>query len=229
MKAIDLAYSSDRNEEERYRRFPNYKEPTHTSNQARRMIVHLLKDAIDERIPSPSHNSEDCFIRKSPATIKLFAPIAEYSLPRQWKTMAWLERGYAFDKYPSVVAMSGWTHGDEITTVSGRNWTSEVIRIADVIGHVFQPDGRDRGVPGQFHACHAEKQLMAYFISRHVFLKPDEGGPLCQLATAMPPVMLKEAKILITSPPCEDCTRFKQILNQDLDLKISLHQMKEKV
>jgi hypothetical protein len=83
----------------------------------------------------------------------------------------------AENKYPPVVAMSGWSHRDTITTVSGRDWTSEVTRTGSIIGHVPQSDERrDRGVPGQLHACHAEKQLIAYFISRHVFSSPKSGG-----------------------------------------------------
>lgn len=258
-KAIHLADSSDRNEEERYWRSGEehqvYKEVTRTANQARRMIVHLLEDAIDETIPGPNNNFENHVFQKSlPGTIKLVAPIAEYPISRPWKTIARLERG---NKYPSVAAMSGWSHGDTITTVSGRDWTSEVIRIAEIIGHILQPDERrDRGVPGQFYACHAEKQLIAYFISRHVFLEPeirapkkrrytmdpqylttkdlveafrrkaelesDEGGPLRQLATAMPPVMLKQATILVSSPPCQDCTLFKDLVNLSLGLNIPL-------
>jgi hypothetical protein len=41
---------------------------------------------------------------------------------------------------------------------------------------------------------------------RKAELESDEGGPLRQLATVMLPIMLKEATILISSPPCEDCT-----------------------
>jgi len=258
-KAIHLADYSDRNEEERYwhwgREHQVYREAIRTANQARRIVVHLLEDAIDETIPDPNNNFENHVFQKSlSGTIKLVAPIAEYPISSQWKTMARLERGH---KYPSVAAMSGWSHRDTITTVSRRDWTSEVIRIAETIGLVLQPDERrDCGVPGQFYACHAEKQLIAYFISRHVFLEPEirapenrrynmdseyltiedlkeafrrkaeleseEGGPLRQLATAMPPIMLKQATILVSSPPCEDCTRFKKILNLSLGLNISL-------
>ncbi len=170
--------SSDRNEEERYWRSGGnnqiYKEVTRTSNQARRIIIHLLEDPIDEIIPGPNNNFEDYVFQKSPDTIKFFAPTAEYSISSQWKTIARLERG---NKYPPVVAMSGWSHKDTITTVSGRDWTSEVTRTASIIGHVPQSDERrDRGVPCQLHACHAEKQLIACFISRHVFSSPKSGG-----------------------------------------------------
>ena len=64
-----------------------------------------------------------------------------------------------------------------VPIVSGKDWTSEVIRIANTIGHALAPDRKDSGIPGQFHACHAEKQLIAYFISKHVFLETETRAP----------------------------------------------------
>lgn len=179
-RAIDFAESSDRNEEERYWRLggenATYREITPTANQARRMIVHLLKDAQDEIVPGPNSSFENhAFQKQPPGIMKLVAPIAEYPISNEWKTIARLERG---DKHPSVAAMSGWGHGDTTATISGRDWTPEVIRIADILGYTITPHGeRDRGIPGQYHACHAEMQLMAYLISKHVFLEPEIGAP----------------------------------------------------
>ena len=226
-KAIHLADTSDRNEEERYwcsgGEHQVYREVTYTANQARRMIVHLLKDAEDETLSGSKDDFKNQVYQKSvPGTIKFIAPIAEYPISSQWKTIARLERGY---KYPTVAAMSGWGHEDTITTISGRDWTSEVIRVAKFIGYALAPhESLDHDRPGQFYACHAEKQLIAYFISRHVFLKPelDEGGPLHRLATAKPPIMLKQATILVSSPPCDDCIRFEKTMNRHLGLSILL-------
>lgn len=257
-KAIDFAHSSDRNEEERYRRLgenPTYREVSPTANQARRMIVHLLEDA-EEELGHGSSNSFDnyTFQKQSQGIIKLVALVAEYPISSQSKTIARLERG---NKLPPVAAMSGWSHEDTTATISGREWTSEVIRIADILGYDITPDGeRDRGIPGQYHACHAEMQLMAYLISKHVFLEPeirapkticnpgdpqnltkkdlDDGsskkaeletyksGPLHELATIMPPAMLKRATILISSPSCEHCSQFNKFVNRKLGLSISL-------
>lgn len=69
--------------------------------------------------------------------------------------------------------MSGWSHGKTIPLVLGEDWTSEVIRITDIIGHALAPDKKDNGVPGRFYGCHAEKQLIAYFIGKHVFLETE--------------------------------------------------------
>lgn len=178
-KAIDFAYSSDGNEEERYRRLgenQTYREVTPTANLARRMIVHLLKDAEDEIVHSPNNSFENHVFQKHSKNIfKLVAPIAEYPISNEWKTIARLERGH---KYPSVAAMSGWGHGNTTATISGRDWTTEVLRIADILDYAIKPhEKRDDGIPGQYHACHAEMQLTAYLISEHVFLEPEIRGP----------------------------------------------------
>ena len=69
--------------------------------------------------------------------------------------------------------MSGWSHGQTVPLIAGLDWTPEVIRIASIIGRAMATDRKDGGVAGQYHACHAEKQLIAYFISKHVFLEPE--------------------------------------------------------
>lgn len=68
--------------------------------------------------------------------------------------------------------MSGWSHDlDESCTIAGKDWTSEVLSIP------LSNSQYDRGVPGKYHACHAEKQLIAYFIHRHVFLATEVEVP----------------------------------------------------
>ena len=253
LKAIDLATQSDRNEEERYRRpggeYHVDEEVPYIANQARRMIVSILKDDVvdDQSPPAANAITGDQFLfQKSPSNIPskitVYAPIAEYEISTPYKTIARLERG---GRYPSIAAMSGWKHDGTTTLVSGGKWTLEVIRIADIIGHVLDPDdSKENRIPGLYLGCHAEKQLVAYFISKHVFLEPEtrapkeasahpgtyyrgtdeseEGGTLYELAAKAPPVSLKKANIHVSSPPCGDCLRFIQLVNQMLDLTISV-------
>ena len=80
-------------------------------------------------------------------------------------------------QFPPSGAIRGWSHSEwGPTWVSGRDRTDEVFRIADVVGHILSSDWRDQNVQGQFYASHAEKQLIAYFVDRHVFL-PGNRGP----------------------------------------------------
>lgn len=253
LRAIDLATPSDRNEQERYERSGGehqvYKEITYTANKARRIIVMMLNDEVSDQVPvAASGDFKEQFFHRSASRVRLFAPIAEYEISSPHKTIAHLKRG---GRYPPIAAMSGWSHGETVPLVSGKDWTSEVIRIANIIGHALVPDSRDNGVLGQFHACHAEKQLIAYFISKHVFLETEirapkqafeylntyyctqneleeanlrgeyeEGGPLHELAAKAPPSSLKKASVLVSSPPCSDCTCFIKAVNAKLNLRI---------
>jgi hypothetical protein len=58
------------------------------------MIVVFLEDESEEIPPGPSNNFEDHVFQKSPlsGTIKLVAPIADFTVPYQWKTNSRLER-----------------------------------------------------------------------------------------------------------------------------------------
>ena len=252
LKAVDLAAPLDQNEEERYMRSGGehqvYKEITYIANRARRLIVLMLKDDLSDQPPAAvGGNSKDQYFQKSADRIRLFAPIAEYEISTSDKTIARLERG---GRYPSISAMSGWSHGMTVPLVSGQDWTHEVIRIANIIGHALVPDAKDNGVPGQYHACHAEKQLIAYFISKHVLLETEteatgtrfehldnynpsqhqiedamlyqEAGPLFGIASRAPPITLKRASVLVSSPPCSDCVRFTEAANAKLNLSIRL-------
>lgn len=261
LKAIDLAKPCERNEEERYKRtggeHPIHPEITFTANRMRKIIVKLLEDINDGTKVSPTKEDDFnnySFRKPSPWTIQLVGPITEYSLPYSNKTIARLERG---NQYPSIAAMSGYSHGEGHEVISGDHWTAQVRDLAQMIGHSLKTEETyDKGIPGLFNACHAEKQLMAYLVNRHVFLETDvrprrvrqvdvvqkhvdaEGlertltleseeeelpkAPLHDLSTVTPPVVLKKATILVSSPPCDDCTEFLGLLNCKLGLKISL-------
>ena len=69
--------------------------------------------------------------------------------------------------------MSVWSHDRTDRPLSGKDLTSRVLCIANIVAYEFAINSRDRGVSGQFQACHAEKQSIAYFISRHVFLETE--------------------------------------------------------
>ncbi|KAL8918576.1 MAG: hypothetical protein Q9172_005366 [Xanthocarpia lactea] len=224
-RAIELAESSLRNDEERYRRsggkFQIYREDTFIANQARRVIFELLKDPKDHRsrvvLEQDQVFHSHSFKKTNRQSIELVAPITEFPVPTEWKTIASLQRP---SKYPSIAAMSGWRHGETNVTISGKDWTNEVKRISRIIGHQLPIDQhRDQGVEGHFFASHAEKQLIAYFISKHVLLEYGEQELLQQ---AKPPVLLKQATILVSRPPCHDCSKFIGAVNKNLRLVISV-------
>jgi hypothetical protein len=72
--------------------------------------------------------------------------------------------------------MSGWSHDPiESIRVNNRQWTDEVRYISELIDHELPSDRLDINWDGQYYACHAEKQLIAYFVDRHVFIPRDSA------------------------------------------------------
>lgn len=125
--------------------------------------------------------------------------------------------------------MSGWEHEkSEAISIAGEGWTERVFDVSSVVGHTLTPGEYDQGEPGRFNASHAEKQLIAYFIKKHVFL-PGEcepssklNGTLHYLFESQPPVALTKATILVNRAPCDDCRAFiwrvKSVLKIDFEV-----------
>ncbi|KAJ9300094.1 hypothetical protein DTO271G3_2211 [Paecilomyces variotii] len=190
LRAIDLARATQRNRDERYWRAggdiwsdsdqgPVYREDTFKRDIDRQSIVRLLggedrKSSIVYGSPPAASQYEDYSFKRSPTgdSIVLRGPIENYPISTPRKTVARLERG---GKFLSVAAMSGWSHDPwQSVIVSGRQWTEDVFYISSIVGHTLTSNDRlDQGRPGRYNACHAEKQLIADFISRHIFLPRD--------------------------------------------------------
>jgi len=230
-RASDLAESSMRNDEERYRRsggdFQVYRENTFIANQARRVIFELLKDPKESlsRATSTCDRAFEAhsFKNTGRGTIELIAPIEEFHVQNEWKTIASLQRPSDF---PFIAAMSGWSHGQARVTVSGKEWTAKVMKISSTVRHQLPiHKQRDQGEEGRYFASHAEKQLVAYFISKHVLIKIEDDE---LLQSARPPVLLKQATILVSRPPCDDCLQFIETVNMALSLMISVLDRSEK-
>jgi hypothetical protein len=111
-------------------------------------------------------------------------------------------------------------------------------------------DRRDNGYSGRFHACHAEKQLIAFFVHKHLFLPHEIGSEmemaelsiqdlpngrleelikkreldrrLSNLAAARPPVFLKTATILTSWCCCDDYREFIKRTNSKPGLRITV-------
>jgi hypothetical protein len=75
---------------------------------------------------------------------------------------------------PDVCAQSGWGHNQvENFVISGKHWTTEVMNLCQEIKFSLRPNlDYDQGVPGQYNASHVEKQLIAYFIYKHLSFRP---------------------------------------------------------
>ncbi|EAW25755.1 Ankyrin repeat protein [Aspergillus fischeri NRRL 181] len=185
--AVDFARDHHKNKQERYERAggdltsnqrPCYIEDTFKRDIDRQKIIRLLSGENRKSkivCGSPPTLSQSKSYSFSPSltrdSLVLRGPIEEYPIARSWKTVARLERG---GEFPSVGAMSGWSHGSlQPLRVDGRQWTDDVFYISEVTGHRLPSHPNDRWKDGEYNACHAEKQLIAYFIDRHAFLPRD--------------------------------------------------------
>jgi hypothetical protein len=105
-------------------------------------------------------------------------------------------------------------------------WINKVLELCGLMGYQLPKINiDDERKPGSFYACHAEKQLIAYYLSRHVFL-PNEIGwchpideatwdtvdsgkkPLQLLSEVQPPLPPEGATILVSEEICSDCEEF---------------------
>ncbi|OBT60333.1 hypothetical protein VE03_10341 [Pseudogymnoascus sp. 23342-1-I1] len=251
LRAIDFARSLRANAEERYCRSGSedqvYKENTYERDQDRKAIVRLLEDEVEK--PSQDQRSLGCFaFTKSLEDENLLTLVAHFDIPNKWKTIGVLYRGHQLH---SVAAMSGWAHREDPGVniqIARRSWTAEVRRLCEIIGYDLAPDDYDQGEPGRYHACHAEKQLIAFFVSKHLFLpyeiedsmvdlnlnelsdeeyeqlkkKRAHRRELSDLKSSEPATSLQKATILVCRPICTDCKRFAEKVNCILGLDITV-------
>jgi hypothetical protein len=95
-------------------------------------------------------------------------------MANQWKTFAYLDRGYP---YSDVFAVSGCNRGQFGGTDGYLDrvlWTKRVFIFSRVLGHELAIDpGRNGTQPGNFNAYHADKQVMAFFLWKHTVLQEE--------------------------------------------------------
>lgn len=163
--------------------------------------------------------------------------IFEMHMAKESKAFAFSDLGRPFD-HIQAAAVSGYTAG-EVRNSDGcliRNlWTSRVMKYCKVIGHELQRfDQYGRRVPEEYHACHAEKQLMAYFLWMHTtvdrsFEDSNDDGEVwgsCyeidKLQTCKPDVASMKKDIYVSREPCPDCKLFQQRLYEKAGILFNL-------
>ncbi|KAJ5007485.1 hypothetical protein K4K57_010725 [Colletotrichum sp. SAR 10_99] len=245
LRAVDFAMPLEENIAERKSLAGRvYRENTPERDRDRAAAVRLLRGRAES--PPPDRELAGFAFHQSPDNETSLVMIATFDIPNKWKTVAVLYRG---GRFPGVAAMSGWGHGEKLDIqVSGKDWTQEVYDLCERIGFSLRPHDRDQGSRGKYHACHAEKQLVAYFISKHLLrenvedvialenLRLDDADDhaergqngrhhrkrLPALEHIEPPVTLREAVIMTSRPACDDCREFVAHVNRYSKLKIML-------
>lgn len=177
-KAIDLARTVNHTQKTLSRQFEDdiVQEVEFRTYMRRGAIIDLLEENAVEtnRTDHESSKLESAFYVKSSADngIKLvqLTLVSNHILKTLSKTVAHLDRG---GRFPTETATSGWSRWtSNLADISGTRWTEEVFCVARTVGHQLQPrQNFDHRKQGQYYASHAEAQLIAFFVSRHVILE----------------------------------------------------------
>lgn len=220
---VEFACRTKENIEERHRRSRgHHKEDTYERDKDRKIIVDLLGNPTQGRLHDDGNRRRlwgSAFTKPHGATMVTFT--AHFDIRNQYKTVGVLYRGAMFH---TIAAMSGWGHSEWETDslqVAGKAWTSEVHSLCERIDFRLEKHSRDRGIPGNYNACHAEKQLIAYFVDQHS-LDGSQHDAEEKLVKIVPPVSVRSAEIMVSRPICDDCNRFVYRVNEVLGLDISI-------
>lgn len=224
---VDFARDTEENAEERRNLSDEevYNEDTSERGKDRKIIVSLLEDPSQgpQRGDGDRRNLWGFAFTKAPHDATMVTFTAHFDIPNEYKTIGILYRG---TKFPTVAAMSGWGHSEweiDNVQVAGKVWTGEVRALCQRIGFRLGSHSRDLRIPGQYNACHAEKQLVAYFVDQHfVGGCQDSTEETPDLITVVPPVSVRSAEIMASRPICDDCHRFVRHVNKALGLSISV-------
>jgi hypothetical protein len=244
MTAADLAAESDRNDLERHERALNYSEDPYVKKRHRRLIRALLGHKPAKH-PSAaiSRLSEDLidayFYKSRPAgTISLVIPKFGIEIHTQAKTAAVLLRGSAF---PPVAAVSGWTGPATEEFLSPEagferlnegHWASEALAVAVDIDFAFERHAYDKcGVPGSYNACHAESQLMCFFLRRnYIFRNYDDRQEVHDdfLQLFLLQEKNRRAQIIVSNDPCESCRALRDCILERLGIEFVFDELEVK-
>ncbi|KAL9017238.1 MAG: hypothetical protein Q9180_008765, partial [Flavoplaca navasiana] len=189
--ALDLALPDPRNKNERKRKMVLYREPQEADQYRHRIAIRLqstlgvIPPVKYTQVPKCQSNRTGMFVdpgsSSQSSAIYYYSLDQSYSVPKAGTAIGRLDRGPLF---PIISAMSGYSHSgwDPCTILDNAKWTAEVMNLA-----------RRLNVPvEQSYASHVEKQLLAFYVSKHVLLD-DELDELQQVKPQGPPV---EAKIV---------------------------------
>ncbi|KAL8657130.1 MAG: hypothetical protein Q9226_002226 [Calogaya cf. arnoldii] len=163
-------------------------------------ITPLKQDSDPERQENTLGFFLDARTSLQSGTVEYYELVQRYSIPNANKAIGRLHRGPLF---PVISAMSGYSQSEwEPTTIlDNAKWTAEVMEL-----------GRKLKIPvAQTYASHVEKQLLAYYVSKHILLDDEHLG-LHDGKPRDPPV---RATIVVSKDEvCLDCQIFiKRILD----------------
>ncbi|KAL8848416.1 MAG: hypothetical protein Q9221_006571 [Calogaya cf. arnoldii] len=199
-----LALPDRRNINERKRRMILWHEPPEADQHRHHIATQLrcIPGTILPAIHGPASEKQQSTtglflepkLSSQTNTIDYYELDQRYLIPDVHKAIGRLDRGPLF---PVISSMSGYSHSDwdPLTVLDNAKWTAEVMKL-----------GQRLNIPvGQSYASHVEKQLLAYYVSKHVLLDDEH----MELQKVKPPGLPIEATILVSKDEvCQDCKFF---------------------
>ncbi|KAF7918952.1 hypothetical protein EAE99_008677 [Botrytis elliptica] len=110
--------------------------------------------------------------------------------------------------------------------IPNKTWTEKVQQMCQTIGYELRRSQQDQGTPGKYNACHAEKQVIAYWIHHYVAKLPS-----CSRVTnwakkfelPIQPEYYEGLFIVISNPLCDCCDRFLNHVATYYKISFTIH------
>jgi hypothetical protein len=124
-------------------------------------------------------------------------------------------------------AISGWENGNQNgNIIANYAWTLEVEKICQIVNHTLTSQPRcDYGFPGRYYACHAEKQLIAYYLYEYTLDKSQVGieTPHSYPYGKITPAAPRGALIVVSREVCDDCKLFIEKVKKHFKIPDHFH------
>ncbi|PVF91665.1 hypothetical protein CPB86DRAFT_745389 [Serendipita vermifera] len=239
LKALDFARDDTGwTAKEREKYFPGYKE-SHQDTIERQAILDLLshetKDGLSNQVQIP--RKQISLILSKNLDTNRTEIIEKFSLgiTDSGRTVAVLDRG---PQYSLVVAVSGWAFhsmpSSEFTNIlSNSVWTDNVLHLAYSLessmrlSHMILNHHRyDRGIRGIWEACHAEKQLMIYYLFEHHIHSWDPIKmtimPRYPTSAQLGEERNPQCAIQVNNPSCSSCTALQSLIEKYFNIDVRI-------
>jgi hypothetical protein len=215
--------------EERENYIPNYMESYLTAVQ-RRAIMNL----VSQNANSTRRGRCSLVLHKSLETMQTeIVEELQFDITDSDKTVAFLDRGPA---YPYILAISGHTTrlspppSKSTIILPNYMWSRVSLEILNALtasmklpAPILKAHEYDDGVRGMSEACHAEKQLIAFYLYEHYIRAWDltateDTGKASPADSDHPP----QCKIKVNNPPFLSCRRLKKLIEEYFDIDITI-------
>ncbi|TGO57679.1 hypothetical protein BCON_0063g00360 [Botryotinia convoluta] len=149
--------------------------------------------------------------------------VQSYPIPREKTAIARLN----INGLHRCTAASGWDQPfQKNDIISNLTWTSQVEELCKVINHKLpHRKDLDNGFPGRYHACHAEKQLIAWYLYENTFagyqvnMKLPNTLPYREIKASAP----RGALIVVSRKICKDCKEFIEKVKKHFGISDHIH------